>query len=411
MLELLLCSSLTILPDFLFRRFVQGKRIGREITLFSLWYELRWGITACVLLTLSLITLIFYFHPATNSAVSFFRTVPVLPETIGRVEEVYVGLREEVQAGTPLFRLDSSEQQAAVESARRRIIEVDAALDVARTELQVAGGRIAEAQGAYDQALDEYETRAALFERNPDTVSERDVEKARTLVGARKGALDAATASRSSTEEEIDKLLPAQKASAQAELEEAAVELAKTTVYAGVTGRLEQFTLRAGDIVNPLMRPAGILIPSEAGRVGLQAGFNQIEAQVIRRGMIGEAACSSVPFRIIPLVVTEVQSVIAAGQLRPTDQLVDPTQVPRAGAITAYLEPLFEDGITALPPGSSCAVNVYTSNHAKLQSPDVGTFDGIALHMIDAVGVVHAAILRLQAILLPVRTLVLSGGH
>jgi hypothetical protein len=31
--------------------------------------------------------------------------------------------------------------------------------------------------------------------------------------------------------------------------------------------------------------------------------------------------------------------------------------------------------------------------------------------MIDALGVVHAAILRLQAILLPVRTLVLSGGH
>ena len=31
--------------------------------------------------------------------------------------------------------------------------------------------------------------------------------------------------------------------------------------------------------------------------------------------------------------------------------------------------------------------------------------------MIEAVGVVHAAILRLQAILLPVRTLVLSGGH
>jgi hypothetical protein len=30
--------------------------------------------------------------------------------------------------------------------------------------------------------------------------------------------------------------------------------------------------------------------------------------------------------------------------------------------------------------------------------------------MIDAV-VVHAAILQLQAILLPVRTLVLSGGH
>jgi len=34
MLELLLCSSLTILPDFLYRRFVQGKRLGKEITLY-----------------------------------------------------------------------------------------------------------------------------------------------------------------------------------------------------------------------------------------------------------------------------------------------------------------------------------------------------------------------------------------
>jgi multidrug resistance efflux pump len=409
MLEFLLCSSLTILPDFLFRRFAQGKRVGREITLFSVWYELRWGITACVLLTLTLITVIFYFHPATTSALSYFRTVPVLPETSGRVAEVFVGLREEVAAGTPLFRLDSSEQQAEVESARRRIAVVDAELEVARANLQVALGGIVEAQGAYNQALDEYETRATLFERN--TVAEREVERAETLVNARKGTLDAAIASKAAAEEEINTLLPAQRASAEAWLEESLAELAKTTVYAGVTGRLEQFTLRPGDVVNPLMRPAGILIPAEAGRVALQAGFGQIEAQVIRRGMIGEAACTSVPFRIIPLVVTDVQSVIAAGQLRPSDQLVDPMQVARPGAITTYLEPLFQGGLTTLPPGSSCIVNVYTSNHDKLESPDVGTLERIVLHMIDAVGVVHAAILRLQAILLPVRTLVLSGGH
>ena len=35
MLELMLCSLLTILPDYLYRRYVQGKRIGKEITLFS----------------------------------------------------------------------------------------------------------------------------------------------------------------------------------------------------------------------------------------------------------------------------------------------------------------------------------------------------------------------------------------
>jgi hypothetical protein len=39
------CSMLTIPPDYLFRCFVQGRRIGKEITLYSVWFELRWGIT------------------------------------------------------------------------------------------------------------------------------------------------------------------------------------------------------------------------------------------------------------------------------------------------------------------------------------------------------------------------------
>ena len=57
MLELMLCSLLTILPDYLFRRYVQGKRIGKEITLYSVWFELRWGITGCLILTVCLITI------------------------------------------------------------------------------------------------------------------------------------------------------------------------------------------------------------------------------------------------------------------------------------------------------------------------------------------------------------------
>jgi hypothetical protein len=40
MLELLFCSLLTVFRDYLFRRFVKGKRFGKEVTL---WFELRWG--------------------------------------------------------------------------------------------------------------------------------------------------------------------------------------------------------------------------------------------------------------------------------------------------------------------------------------------------------------------------------
>src|SRR5262245_22583099 len=106
-LELLLCSLLTIVPDYVYRRYVQGKRFGREITFCSVWFELRWGITACLILTVSLITVIFYNHPSTTSATLFFRTVPILPETNGRVAEIYIGTSGPVTRGAPIFKLDS----------------------------------------------------------------------------------------------------------------------------------------------------------------------------------------------------------------------------------------------------------------------------------------------------------------
>src|SRR6476469_8675631 len=108
MLELLLCSLLTIFPDYLYRRYVQGKRIGKEITFYSVWFELRWGITACLILTISLITVIFYNHPSTTNVTLFFRTIPVVSETNGRVAEVFVGVTGDVKQGSPIFRLDSA---------------------------------------------------------------------------------------------------------------------------------------------------------------------------------------------------------------------------------------------------------------------------------------------------------------
>ena len=120
MLELLLCSLFTILPDYLYRRYGQGKRFGHEITFYSVWYEFRYGITACLMLTIGLITVVFYFHPSTKNVTSYFRTIPILPETNGRVAEVYVGFSDEVKKGAPLFRLDDTKLKAALDSRRQK---------------------------------------------------------------------------------------------------------------------------------------------------------------------------------------------------------------------------------------------------------------------------------------------------
>jgi len=410
MLELLLCSAVTVLPDFLYRRFVQGKRLGREITLFSVWYELRWGITLCVILTISLITTIFYFHPSTTSAASVFRTVTILPETNGRVAETFVGINQRVTAGQPLFRLDTTEEEAAIETARRRIAEVEADMIVAESQLAEAEGRIAQARGALQQAQDEFDTRAELMRRNASAIAQRDVDRAQVAVDTAQGAVDAAVAGKASVQSQIDFALPAAKASAEASLAEAQVALDKSLVVAGTDGIVQQFALRAGDVVNPMLRPAGILVP-DRHVTGLAAGFGQIEAQVIKVGMVGEVTCAAIPFTVIPMVVTDVQDVVASGQIRPTDQLQDMATFARPGTITAIMEPLFEGGLDRLPQGSACIANAYTSNHDALQDPEIGAFRAFVLHAIDATGLVHAALLRLQALILPVRTLVLSGGH
>jgi len=130
MLEFLLCSLVTILPDYLIRRYAQGKRWGEEITFFSMWYELRWGITACALLTISLITLIFYYHPSTTNASPLFRTITILPEGGGRVENVFVKNQQLVQVGEPLFSLYDETQLASVDVAKSHLLEAEAAFVV-----------------------------------------------------------------------------------------------------------------------------------------------------------------------------------------------------------------------------------------------------------------------------------------
>jgi multidrug resistance efflux pump len=409
MIELLLCSLFTIFPDYLYRRFGQGKRLGSEITFYSVWYELRYGITACVMLTIVLITVIFYHHPSTTSVNAFYRTVPILPETGGRVSEVYVGLSDEVKKGAPIFRLDRTAQEAALEVATRRIAQVDAAAVMAQADIAAAEGQIQQAKGAYEQALDELTTKRELQQRSPGAVATREIERLQKLVEGRQGAVVAAAAGKQAAETRISTLIPAERASAEAAQAQAQVELDKTVVYAGVDGRVEQFILRVGDFVSPVMRPAGILVPREAGRLGLIAGFGQIEAQVMKVGMAAEVTCLSRPLTIIPMIVTKVQDYIAAGQVRAAEQLVDAQQVTRPGTITVFLEPMYKDGLAGVTPGSTCIANAYSNHHEQLASADVGLGQWLYLHMVDATSIVHAMILRLQALVLPVKILVLSG--
>ena len=412
MLEFLLCSLVTIFPDYLVRRFVQDKRWGRDIDFFTMWYELRWGITACVLLTVSLITLIFYYHPSTTDASPFFRTITILPEGGGRVEDVFVKNGQTVEAGDPLFSLHESSQLAAVETAGGKVVEIEARFKTAESELAAVKGLVVRAQGSLDQVKNELRMKQEVEQRSKGTISGQEFQRLENSIHSREGSVTAAQANVITMESTISTVLPARLETAKNALEQAEVELAKTTIYAGTSGHIRQFFLQPGDYVSPILRPAGLLIPSntvESGTQMIQAGFSQLTAQVIRPGTLAEVSCLSKPFKVIPMVVTYVQDVISSGQLRPTDMLVDVQDRARPGTLTVWMEPLYENGMEGIVPGTKCIANAYSYHHDEIASGELSFSKSAYLHMVDTVGVVHAIILRIQTLLLPVKMLVFAG--
>ena len=406
MLELIFSALVTVLPDYLYRRYRQGKRFGHEITLYSVWYELRWGITSCAVLAVTLLTVIFYYHPTTSNVTSLFRTVTILSDTGGRVEEVYVANNQVVRAGDPIFRLDTTRQRAAAETARRHIAEIDAALVLAQSELMVAQGNIQSATGALKKAEDDLRRRQQMLQRNSTVVSEQEIDALKAVVSSKEGAQIAALAQLDVVQARIDILLPAQRASAQAALAQAEAEIDLATVFAGIDGTVKQFKLKPGDIVNPILRPAGILVPTSSGVGRIQAGFGQISAQVLKVGMISEITCASKPLTVIPMVITEIQGAISTGQLRPTDQLIDLQDRVRPGTVMVVMEPLFAGHADAVPPGSSCVGVAYTSRAAAIEAGKITGFSAFIATLVDGMGIANAIVIRAQALLLPIRALV-----
>ncbi|WP_170464762.1 HlyD family secretion protein [Ruegeria arenilitoris] len=408
MLELVFSALITIVPDYLYRRYKQGKRWGHEITLFNVWYELRWGLTACAILAVTLITVIFYFHPSTRNVSAAFRTVTILSDRVGRVAEVYVANNEEVTAGEAIFRLDTTRQEAAAETARRRIEEIEAALGLTATEVASATARVEAAEADLAQATSDLERRLELAERNNTVVSEQELERLQTAVTGAESQRATAIASLDGAKLRRTTLLPAQLETARAVLREAEAEISKSTVIADVDGTVTQFLLKPGDIVNPILRPAGILVPEVTGQGRFIAAFGQISASVLRPGMLVEITCASKPLTIIPMVVDDVQEAIAAGQFRPGDTLLDQQDRTRPGTITAFLAPIFPQHLDSIPPGSACVGVAYSSRAKEIDAGEITGLSAFIARIVDGMGIANAIVLRAQAILLPVKALVFN---
>ena len=124
--------------------------------------------------------------------------------------------------------------------------------------------------------------------------------------------------------------------------------------------------------------------------------------------MIAEATCIGKPFAIIPLVVTEVQDVIAAGQLRPSDQLIDVQQIATPGTVHRALLRTAAAGRPSAYRQAAVASRLPIQTIMMRLPTRISVRSDGRSYML-WIPSAYAMILRMQAMLLPVQTLVLSG--
>jgi HlyD family secretion protein len=187
----------------------------------------------------------------------------------GRIATLDVQEGDHVKTGDPIFTLESSEQEAAVEAAKARVTEAQARLADAEAEMQrpreieVLQAALTRAQAMLKQSKLNLDRVQALYEKGwvskaqlDDAVAQHDsnhavVAEAEKRINAgqlpgRSGVIEAAAASVTEAKHALD---------------EAEKNLAKRQVYAPTNGSIEEVYFRPGEVVNAGQGVVALLPP------------------------------------------------------------------------------------------------------------------------------------------------------
>lgn len=395
MIELLLTSFPVIIRYFQLKRRGEPMSVWNMRTAFFLWGAMAFA----------LFVLIFYFHPKSYSGVVPFRTVSVVAQTSGPVTEVAVTNGQHVSAGDLLFRIESSAQQNAVKRSEADLTTITAAETRAQGELRAAEASVTEAAAALKLARANLAQAQALQARN---VATRDaVRQLEAEVSVNEARLAAADAKVAVVQSDINDGLPSKHRVAQAALDSARAELAKSEVRSMTDGVVTQLALAPGSPASTLiLSPAMVIIPDRGPGlpVRVTAGFSQVARATLYEGMPAEIACDanmglSFQNTILPAHVAFIQPAVASGQVVPGGTLLDPAARMMRGSLVVYFELDYPEHEAIMLNGSGCIVQTYTNN-----------LPGFTGHIIAATGIVKAVGLRLKVWGAMIAGIGLSGG-
>ncbi|MCZ4255327.1 HlyD family secretion protein [Sulfitobacter sp. G21635-S1] len=220
-------------------------------------------------------------YPSTDDAYLRANILTIAPQVSGRVTEVSTGENKYVRAGDLIFKLDTAQLQAAVETAQANYDQ--ARRNAGSTSADVLGARahVAGAQTARDEAQTSYDRQKSLFEKGD--VSQAALDQASTALDQATATLQAAqsalAAARSQAGEPGDRNAVVRAALGQ--LTQAQIALDHATVTAPVHGWVANITLRPGQVV-AAGQPLFSIV--EDGHWWVDGNFKETDLMRIRPG-------------------------------------------------------------------------------------------------------------------------------
>ena len=178
-------------------------------------------------------------YESTDDAFIEGHIVSISPKVSGFITKVMIDDNQDVKKGDLLITIDPRDYQAKVNS-------YEAALQVAQAECEKAKAGIAAAQAQADRAEADLKRYEELTGNS--SVSKQDMDNARAASISAKAALDVAIHNASAEDARV--------VQAQANLDQAKLELSYTNIYAPLDGRIAQKHAEVGAFVTtgqPLM--------------------------------------------------------------------------------------------------------------------------------------------------------------
>ncbi|MGI9352189.1 MAG: HlyD family secretion protein [Rhizobiaceae bacterium] len=395
MFELLFTSFPVIIQYFILRRRGESMTVWNMKTAVFIW----------LFLAFLLFLTIFYYHPKSYTGLVPFRTVSVVAQTSGPVTQVAVINGQRVEEGDLLFQIENSTQKAALTQAETAFESLDASEAKAKDAVKAAEANVAQAQVSLAQITEDLANAEVLLSKKVTT--EDAVRKLRSSAKQAEAILAAAQAQLGLSRTELTDVIPAARKSADAELNSAKVELAKTEVRAFSSGIVSQLALTVGSPASRLiLSPAMVIIPDRIKGVPVRivAGFSQVAKDILHVGMPAEIACDSnsnlaMKNAVMAARITGIQPAVAAGQITPGGNLIELNSRIQRGSILVFFDLVHKEHEPMLLDGSGCIVQTYTNN-----------LEGTVGHVIGATGIVKAFLLRTKAWGVLVTGVGLGGG-